>query len=572
MIQVEGLHYAYPPILPNGPWQVVLEDLSFEVTPGTCLAITGANNSGKTTLCLAVAGLAPRLTGGRLNGRISVAGRDVQAEPLGSMADVIGLVMQDPTGQLFNETIQEEVAWGLENLGVAPDVMRTRIEWALNVVGLGSIPRDQAPLALSGGQQKRLALAAALALRPQVLILDEPAGGLAPLARAEMIATLRDLRQSLTILLAENDPGVIASLADEVLILDGGRIAARGAPHELYGMLEGQFPPGILAPPASQFAAVVNRLRGLNLTCLTVEQAIEQARLYPLNGHSPAIARSVAKDPPAGSTPAVEIENLTFAYDPAYPVLRGLNVTVPAGQFVALTGDNGAGKTTLAKHLVGLLRPTGGRIRLFGHDTTGQSIGQMARQVGFAFQNPEIQIFSPTVHEEIAFGPRNLGIAGAALETAVQSALHAFGLEDVAGMPPAVLSFSTRRMVALASIAAMNTPIIVLDEPTVGLDSEGQWRVLDWLVTRHREGATVILITHDMEIAARFAERVLVLDHGQILADGAPLEVFSQTGAMKQAGLHPPFAMQFALALGRPFLAADLTPQGAARAWLECLP
>ncbi len=570
MIHVEGLRYRYPPLAPGGEWTTALEGVSFDVPRGRCLAVTGPNNAGKSTLMLAVAGLAPRLTAGHLEGRITVAGRDVQAEPPGALADVIGLALQDPAGQLITQTVEEEIAWGLENLGVPPAEMRERTGWALGVVGLGDVLLTQPPQTLSGGQQKRLALAAALALRPQVLVLDEPSGGLAPAARADMVEVLRGLRTTtgLTILLAESDPAVISALADDILLLDGGRIAGRGTPRELYPALSTRPASPVPTPPAAQFAAVANRRPGVHLTCLTAAEAAEQASRYPANGCRPA---PLPERTPADGPPAVRLEGVSFAYDPARPVLRGLDVLIPAGQFVALTGDNGAGKTTFARHLIGLLRPAQGSVEIFGEPAAGRSIGQLARQVGFAYQNPELQIFSATVREEIAFGPRNLGMEGAALEAAVEEALHRFDLSDIAAHPPAALSFSDRRMVALAAISAMQTPLLVLDEPTVGLDAAGQARVLDWLDERHRAGTTILLITHDMELAARRAERILVLDAGRILADGTPREVFSRPDVLQQAGLEPPFAVSFAGALGRPALAADLTPQGSARAWLECL-
>lgn len=573
MIRVSGLRYSYPPSLPGGKWQIALDGLSFEAARGTCLAVTGANSSGKSTLCLALAGLAPRLTGGHLEGEIIVAGHDVQAEPPGALAGVIGLVLQDPTGQLFNTTVEEEVAWGLENLGILPAEMRARIEQALAAVGLADIPRDQPPLTLSGGEQKRLALAAALALQPQVLILDTPAGGLAPAARSEMVAVLRNLRarKALTVFFTENDPDVIAALADEVLVLDAGRMVRRGTPASLYTSPSLRLLPGISVPPAAQFAAAANARRSLNLTCLTVEQAIEQARRHSLNGTTPEPQPGQLPSTADGAEPVIVLEGVCFAYTPDRPVLRDVSLSIAAGEFIALTGDNGAGKTTLAKHLIGLLRPTAGRVLISGEDASGHTVGQLARLVGFAFQNPELQIFSATVREEIAFGPRNLGLGTPALRQVVDETLRRFGLEDIADHPPAVLSFSSRRMVALASIAAMDTPIVVLDEPTVGLDASGQARVIEWLAARQQQGQTNILITHDMELAARVAQRVIVLDHGQIAADGSPGAVFSQGALLQRAGLQAPFARRFADALGSPALAADLTPQGAARVWVEAL-
>ncbi len=572
MIQVEDLSYTYPPILPGGERVIALDKLSFAVPAGTCLAITGPNGCGKTSLCLAVAGLAPRLTGGRLEGRIWVGGRDVQAEPLGTLADLIGVVMQDPSGQLFMPTVEDEIGWGLENLGIPPDEMEARIERSLIDVGLDHIPRKQSPHTLSGGEQKRLALAAALALHPRVLILDEPAGGLAPAARHQMIAVLQRLRaeHNLSILLAENDPMVIVELADEVLVLEGGHIVGGAKPEVFYLSLESERPPGISVPPASRFAAAVNVSGKFHLTCLTLERALEEVKSYPLNGSKAGIPTAPACQPSLDVVqPAFELHNLHFSYAPERPILDGIDLTVASGQFVALTGDNGAGKTTLAKHLIGLLRPTAGRVLLFGSDTSKLSIGQLAQKVGFSFQSPELQIFSATVWEEIAFGPRNLGLGDAGLEAAVEEALRNFNLLALADYPPAMLSFSTRRMVAMASIAAMKTPTLVLDEPTVGLDAEGQTKVMQWLAERHRQGTTILLITHDMELVAAYTQRLLVLKDGVIKADGEPEQVFTQSALLEEAGLAPPFAAKFAKALDQPTLAADLTPEGAAHAWLE---
>jgi energy-coupling factor transport system ATP-binding protein len=266
--------------------------------------------------------------------------------------------------------------------------------------------------------------------------------------------------------------------------------------------------------------------------------------------------------------PSIEIDGVCFAYEPGRPVLHGVSFSVPAGQFAVLAGDNGAGKTTLARHLVGLLRPDQGTVRLSGQETAEWAIGRMAQHVGLAFQSPEVQIFSATVRDEVSFGPRNLGLPGAALTEAVDTALAAFKLLDIADWPPASLSFSDRRLVALASIAAMQTPIIALDEPTVGLDAAGQKRVLDWLHQRHRNGATILLITHDMELAACCAERLLVLAEGRLLADGPPHAVFARPSVVEQAGLRAPFAVALAQALNWS-VPRDLTPEGAARAFQE---
>jgi energy-coupling factor transport system ATP-binding protein len=331
---------------------------------------------------------------------------------------------------------------------------------------------------------------------------------------------------------------------------------------------------GVSVPPAGLFAHTVNAQRReavtRPLTCLTLDQALEQVSGYRLNGLSPEAAPT-PRQPSLAAEDAIHLDGLSFGYQPSQPILHDLSLRVPSGQFVAITGDNGAGKTTLARHLIGLLRPAAGRALLFGQDIARQPVSALARKVGYAFQNPELQIFNPTVREEIAFGPRNLGLSGDALNRAVDAALDHFGLAALADHPPAMLSFSGRRLVALAGIAAMNTPILVLDEPTVGLDADGQARVGAWLSDRRASGTTILLITHDMELAARYADRALVMQAGRFAADGSPREVFARAELLAGAGLEPPFAAGFAARLGRPDLAADLTPDGAARTWLEHL-
>lgn len=575
MIVVDGLRFSYPPVMAGGDSVRVLDNISFEIREGASMAVTGASGCGTTTLCMAVAGLAPRLTGGRIAGRITVGRRDVQAEPPGALADLLGIGLEDPAGQLFNPTVADEIGWGLENLGVLPAEMPERIAQALALVRLGDLPLDQPPESLSGGQQRRLALAAALALEPKVLILDHPSGGLSPLARAELVATLRDLRatQALTILFAENDPDVIAALADDVLILDGGRIAAKGTPGEVYPALDRRRFPGISLPPAGVFAHEINNRRNGSaqpLTCLTLGSALEQVSGYRLNG-LPSSTAPTPETLPVRAENAIQFEHVSFAYQADRPVLRDLTLEIPCGQFVAITGDNGAGKTTLSRHLIGLLSPVEGRVLVLGDDISGKKTSALAHQIGFAFQNPELQIFSPTVREEIAFGPRNLGLKGDALAAVATAAMARFGLAHLADFPPAMLSYSGRRLVALAGVAAMNTPILVLDEPTVGLDAEGQARVDAWLAERQAAGTTIVLVTHDMELTARRVDRIVVMQGGQVAADGSPREVFRHGDLLAQAGLEPPFAAGFALGLGRPDLAADLTPAGVAHAWLEHL-
>jgi cobalt transport protein ATP-binding subunit len=256
--------------------------------------------------------------------------------------------------------------------------------------------------------------------------------------------------------------------------------------------------------------------------------------------------------------PAIEVTDLWFWYDNENaPVLRGLDLSIQRGEFVALVGANGSGKTTLVKHLNGLLRPRRGQVRIDGQDAIHRSIGELARQVGFLFQHPEQQIFSPTVRGEVAFGPRNLGLSPAQVDARVQAALTRFDLASVADQPPAILSYGVRRRVTLASAAAMDPPVLVLDEPTVGLDTHGLDETFEWLVELHAQGRIILLVTHDMIPVAKYADRVVVLHEGFILVDGHPSDVFQRAELLAQASLCPPPLTALAQAL-RPYgLAGD---------------
>ena len=251
------------------------------------------------------------------------------------------------------------------------------------------------------------------------------------------------------------------------------------------------------------------------------------------------------------SNPVIAVEDLTFAYPDGPTILRDVRFAIPAGQLVAIVGVNGSGKSTLLRHLIGLLHPDSGRVLINGVDTRTTSTARLARDIGFAFQKPEHQLFSATVRDEIAFGPRNLGLRGAALQSRVDETLEQFALTAIAEHPPAVLSFSYRRLIALASIAALHAPILVLDEPLVGLDGLWRRRVIAWLEAHRAAGGTTLMVTHHLRLAAK-TQRVMVLRRGVLVADGPPTEVFAVPDMLHAAGLTEPFSVALGRELGLP--------------------
>ena len=489
MIHADHLAFAYAARYPGDTPKKVLKGCTLHLEAGQALAVMGITGAGKSTLGYVLAGLAPRHTGGTLSGSLTIGGHDVAEAPL--RIGSVGLLFQDAAVQLFNTTVEDEVAWGLEAMGLPPDEIDRRVRASLASFDLER-DRHRPPWALSGGQQKRLALAALAAMRPQVLILDEPLGGLDPQGRTEVLSAIQALQASGTALVLMTLRLETASYIGRVAVLTEGRLTDP-------------------APMARLLAAGPDLVEmGLHLPASSWPDLSPQVTL-------------------TSGPPAIEVKALHFDYPTEtsdIKALRGIDLTIPAGQFLALVGPNGAGKSTLARHFNGLLRPTGGTVAVQGQPIGKRSTGEMARQIGFLFQRPEQQLFAPTVREEVAYGPKQLGEQSVDLH--VDRVLQRFGLADVADAPPALLGYGAQRTVTLASLAALSTPIVVLDEPTVGLDGRGMAQLLSWLADLRVSGATIVLITHEMALAAR-ADRVVALDAGRIVADGQPSSVLGDT-------------------------------------------
>jgi energy-coupling factor transporter ATP-binding protein EcfA2 len=538
---VEDLHYAYPPLTPGGEPIPVLKGVDLRVRRGEFLALMGSTGAGKTTLCLTLNGILPHLLGGTLEGRVIVAGMDTRDHGSGQMSRQVGLVFQDAESQLFNMTVEDEVAFGLESLGLSPSEMEERITWALEVVRLQGL-RSRHPLQLSGGQKKRLAIATVLAMRPQVLVLDEPVTGLDPLGRHEVLSVIEKLKreEEVTVVMVEQDAEAVMAWADRVVIMERGQLVLEGSPRQVFSQVEALHDWGLAVPQMSELAHLFNRRQGRTSfhfttqdeACSALADKLRPELQYPI----PNIQYPVSSD----HSPAIQVEDLHYRYDNGPSALAGVNLSIEAGDFLATIGQNGSGKTTLVKHFNGLLRPTHGRVLVLGQDTAGQSVGQLARKVGYLFQNPDHQIFAPTVREEVAFGPRNLGFSEGEVAARPTEALSLFGLGDQADTPPAVLGYGLRRKVTLAAVWAMRPQILVLDEPTAGLDWRSTRTLMQEVTNLNSQGHTIILVTHDMKLVAEFARQVLVLDEGRTLAYGPTRQIFQQEAILRQAFLSPP--------------------------------
>jgi len=518
-IVLQGVGFSY-----LGGERPALDEVSLEVAAGSIHAVVGPAGAGKSTLCALCAGFMPGFFQGEARGTATVDGQDALALSPGELARHVALVGPDAFSQISGArfSVFEEVAFGLENLGMPPAEMVGRIEWALAALELNEL-RDRSPYALSGGQQQRLAIASALAMRPAVLALDEPSGQLDPFAVQRLGRILRALTaRGVTILLAEHRLEWVAGLADAVSLLHAGRLVATGGPELLAGpaMATAGLPLPRPAAIAAQARAAGHFPADADLPA-TVDGLV--AALQPAAAPATAWLRGLAHDGDGGArpegAPIVVVEEARFRYPSGVEALRGVSLAVGAGEQVALLGRNGAGKSTLLRHLNGLRRPSAGRVLVAGEDTRRISVARAARQVGLVFQDVRNQLFARTVREELRYGPRNLGVRGAALEARVDQALAALGLEGLADEHPYDLPLSTRRLVAVAAALAMGPALLALDEPTAGLDGAAVARLAALIRDRARAGGAVLVVSHDLDFCREALSRVVLMADGLILLD-----------------------------------------------------
>jgi energy-coupling factor transport system ATP-binding protein len=455
----------------------------------------------------------------------------------------VGLVLENVEAQLFNASVADEVAFGLEGLGVPPHEIEAHIRGALELVGLTGFDQ-RVPRTLSGGQQKRLALAAVLAMHPLLLVLDEPTSGLDPRGRREVLAAIDRLRrqsgQEMTVVMATQDAEAAAQFADRVVVLREGRIALDGRPRQVFTQVERLDRWGIDVPQLARLAHHVSQVSGQSLYFVDPRLA---ARALSDVGLCEAISPDIAPAPPdplPPTPPAIEIHALSHSYGGLdEPAISDVDLDIQRGEWLSIIGVNGSGKSTLVRHLNGLLKPSAGRVLVEGQDTQTTRVGELARVVSYVPQDPGLLLFSATVQDEVGYGPRQLGLRGTALEERVAKTLDLLDLSPYAEHPPAALGYGLRRQVALASVLAMETPVLVLDEPAVGLDVGAAERLLGIVAERHRQGTTVIMITHDLRWVARYAHRTAILHEGSLVRCAPTREVLADFGLLARAGLDP---------------------------------
>lgn len=570
IIELKGVSFRYRAGAP-----LALDDVSLAVAEGDFLGVIGPSGAGKSTLAAVMSGAIPHHFRGELYGAALVEGRDTCEVTLTDISRLVGSVLQDIDAQMVASVVEDELLFGLENFGVPHGEIEGRLAEALETVGIADL-RDREIATLSGGQKQKVAIAAILALRPRVLVMDEPTAALDPESSRTVFETLARVneRAGVTVVVIEQKVALLSRYCRRIAVMGEGRVALSGAPREVFSHAEELRALGVDSP---RVARVSNSLRERGLVpagtapCLRVDEAVELiAGLVGEHDPTPGSAGapesglaatsepgapaepgvgSGGEEPPAfakPSVPVVSLENVSFSYG-RDAVVSDLSLEVRAGELVGVVGQNGAGKTTLTKLLCGLLRPSAGTVRVGGLSTAEVPTSAIAAHVATLFQNPDRQLCRDTVLDEVAFGLELQGVdAGAARERA-RAVAERFGLP--LGESPFSLSRGQRQMVALASVVVMEPEVVLLDEPTSGLDYRECMTVMETVQGMAERGCAVIMVCHDMEVVSDFAERLAVMARGRILATGPARELFADEGLMRRASVEAPQVTRLARAL-----------------------
>jgi energy-coupling factor transporter ATP-binding protein EcfA2 len=531
-------------IYPNSK-ETVLKDISLTIKKGEFLGIIGATGAGKTTLCLALTGIVPQFYGGRFFGKIAIASLDTLDHPVSELARHVGIVFEDPEIQITATSVENEIAFALENLCVPREEILRRIPIVLKSVRLEGFEKKN-PQELSGGQKQRLAIAAALALQPDLLILDEPTSQLDPVGSQEVFATVRELKEELgvAIVMVSHAAEEMAEFCDRIALLSQGKLIAVGTPDEIYSQVD-LLQQNKLRPPevAQAFSQIQQKEINIPKIPVTLEAGIKalselRSQIQP---SEPPIFTTPFR---SNKSPVLSVQNLKHTYDDGTEALKNVSLDIHEGEYVLIVGQNGAGKSTLVKHFLNLLKPTAGKVLVRDRDTKDLSVSDLAQSIGYLAQNPDNQIFNTSVEKEVAFALPFLGYAPDIVKKETERSLKAMQLWEQRHAHPLSLPKGERGRIVIAALLAMNPEIIIFDEPTTGQDYQGASSILEVSRQLHQMGKTVIVITHHLYLMPDYADRAIVMGKGTILLDVPLRQAYHQTNLLESTYLTPPQSVE----------------------------
>lgn len=553
---LDKVSYIYP-----NSTETVLKDISLTINKGEFLGVIGATGAGKTTLCLALTGIVPQFYGGRFFGKIAIAGLDSLEHPVSTLARHVGIVFEDPEVQITATSVENEIAFALENLCVPREEILRRIPIVLKSVRLEGFEKKN-PQELSGGQKQRLAIAAALALQPDLLILDEPTSQLDPIGSQEVFSTVRELKKELgvAIVMVSHAAEEMAEFCDRIALLSEGKLIAIGKPSEIYAQVD-LLKQNKLRPPEVAQAFSQIQQKGINIPKIPVTldagfAALELMRsqcqiLPPAEFIAPNSTNASLNNSNLSKPPVLSVKNLKHTYDNGTEALKDISLDIYEGEYVLIVGQNGAGKSTLVKHFLNLLKPTSGKVLVCDRDTRELSVSELAQSIGYLAQNPDNQIFNTTVENEVGFALPFLGYKPEAVKQETSRSLKAMQLWEQRHSHPLSLPKGERGRIVIAALLAMNPDIIIFDEPTTGQDYQGASSILEVSRQLHQMGKTIIVITHHLYLMPDYADRAIVMGRGTILLDAPLRQAYHQTDLLESTYLTPPQSVVLSQKLSR---------------------
>ena len=562
MIEIQELTFKY-----KGAKKNALEKISLEIEKGGFVGIIGESGAGKTTLCNCINGLIPHHYTGDFYGSVKVDGTDTFEINAGKLALKVGSVFQDIESQITGYFVEDEILFGLENFGIPADEIESRITGSLETLGISEL-RHKEISSLSGGQKQKVVIAAILALEPDILVLDEPTGELDPASSVQIFEMLKKLNEEkgITIVVAEQKIMLLCEFVKKLIVLEHGTCVHYGEIRATLTHQREMEEAGINCPRVLTLTGkMVDQglapagMKSEDRICLNAEEAAEFVKkvinLDCLIKSGNDKASDVSLSGSTGQSKqdevvVLEFSHVGFSYNETANV-RDLNVKGRKGDFISIIGSNGAGKSTFSKLTNGLLKPSVGDVLVLGENTKQQKVSALAKHIGFLFQNPDRQICCGTVREEIAFSLRNNGIDEEEIKARVEKTLSEFGFDG--NTEPFNMSRGQRQRLCLACLIALNPEILILDEPTTGLDYRECMEVMEKIRTLNKNGTTVIMVCHDMEVVLDFAKTIIVMNRGEILGQGVTREVLSNRELLQRARLLPPQIAQVAMLLGPAF-------------------
>ena len=546
--------------------QNALDHVSLAIEKGEFVGVIGPSGAGKSTLAAVMSGAIPHHYTGQLFGATLVDDRDTCEITLTDISRVVGSVLQDIDAQMVAPIVEDEILFGLENFGIPHDQIEERISQTLTTVGISDL-RHREIATLSGGQKQKVAIAAIIAMAPNVLVLDEPTAALDPASSTLVFDTLRQINREhgITVVVIEQKVALLSKYCSRVLVMADGKLAFDGEPHQVFAHASELRQMGVDSPRVARIAnslAEVGLLPSDQAPCLNVSEAHQlisslladatskdvPADMPEASPHIPAVPRG------ANQEPVVELTDVTFAYPHGGASVSNLNMCVYPGELVGIIGQNGAGKTTLTKLLNGLLHPASGTVRMAGMNTADVPTSAIAAKCATLFQNPDRQLCRDTVLDEVAFGLELHGVGTDEARQRARVAAERFGLP--LDESPFSLSRGQRQMVALASVVVLDPQVVLLDEPTSGLDYRECMTVMETVSEMAERGCAVIMVCHDMEVVSDFAQRLVVMADGRILERGDANRIFADDALMRAAYVEPPQVVALSKELAR-----DVSPR-----------